>query len=145
MARKARLIRWQNKNDITLYFRGQKVFRSNDMRQIEMFEESFMNGYKKGEVEAAQLLKGSPVHPVEAQLTATSIEVFKAYAEDADNWSGTPLVGGNVGGSKEERGNLTQLKKAGLIQTDVDEGCTWVIFTPLGVEYAASLGITIRN
>lgn len=82
-------------------------------------------------------------HPASINLTKTSLDLFVAYAEDADNWSGMPLVGGNVGGSKEERGNLTQLKKAGLITTFVDEGCTWIIFTDMGVEYAAALGITI--
>ena len=82
-------------------------------------------------------------HPASINLTKTSLDLFVAYAEDADNWSGIPLVGGNVGGNKEERGNLTQLKKAGLITTFVDEGCTWIIFTDMGVEYAAALGITI--
>lgn len=82
-------------------------------------------------------------HPASINLTKTSLDVFVAYAEDADNWSGMPLVGGNVGGSKEERGNLTQLKKAGLIETTYEEGHTWIIFTDMGVEYAAALGITI--
>lgn len=84
-------------------------------------------------------------HPASINLTTKSIDLFVAYAEDAGNWSGTPLVGGNVGGSKEDRGNLTQLKKAGLIETDYDEGCTWLYFTDMGVEYAAALGITINR
>ena len=29
-------------------------------------------------------------------ITARSLEVFLEYAKDADNWSGAPLVGGNV-------------------------------------------------
>ena len=74
-------------------------------------------------------------------ITERSKEVFVAYAEDAGNWSGSPLVGGNVGGSKEERGNLTQLKQAGLITTFVDEGDTWINFTDAGVAYAKELGI----
>ena len=78
------------------------------------------------------------------QITDRSKELFIAYAEDADNWSGTPLVGGNVGGSKEDRGNLTQLKRAGLITTFNDgEGCNWIEFTGAGVKYAAELGIKI--
>lgn len=40
-------------------------------------------------------------------ITAASLEVFKAYAADAPNWSGTPLIGGNVGGGKAERGKPT--------------------------------------
>lgn len=78
------------------------------------------------------------------QITDRSKELFIAYAEDADNWGGTPLVGGNVGGSKEDRGNLTQLKLADLLTTfDDGEGCIWIEFTPKGLEYAAALGIKI--
>lgn len=76
-------------------------------------------------------------------ITTQSLKVFLAYAEDAGNWSGVPLVGGNVGGSKEERGNLTQLKRAGLIETDVDEGCTWLYFTDAGKALAATHGIEL--
>lgn len=79
------------------------------------------------------------------QITEASKNLFEAYAKDAGNWSGTPLVGGNVGGSKEDRGNLTQLKVAGLITTFRDEGCTWISFTDLGREYATSLGIEIHG
>ena len=75
------------------------------------------------------------------QITDESKRVFLAYANDANNWNGNPLVGGNVGGSKEERGNLTQLKKAGLIETQEDEGNTWLYFTLKGQEYARSLGV----
>ncbi len=77
-------------------------------------------------------------------ITYTSFEVFMAYAKDAGNWSGMPLVGGNVGGSKQERGNLTQLKKTGLIQTSVEEGNTWIIFTERGREFAAEMGVEIH-
>ena len=78
-----------------------------------------------------------------AAITEASKAVFVAYAKDAGNWSGTPLVGGNVGGGKEERGNLTQLKKAGLITTFVSEGSTWIDFTAAGKEFATTLGIKI--
>ena len=76
-------------------------------------------------------------------ITETSLEVFLAYAADADNWNGTPLVGGNVGGDKAERGNLTQLKKAGLITTDIEEGHTWLFFTDAGKALAAEHGIKL--
>ena len=78
-------------------------------------------------------------------ITDESKRVFEMYARDAGNWSGTPLVGGNVGGSKEERGNLTHLKRLGLIFTEVDEGNVWIYFTSKGVEYAKSLGINISQ
>jgi hypothetical protein len=75
------------------------------------------------------------------KITETSRQVFIDYAEDAGNWTGNPLVGGNVGGTKEERGNLTQLKRAGLITTQTDEGFTWVFFTEDGERYANDLNI----
>jgi hypothetical protein len=77
------------------------------------------------------------------EITEQSHNVFIAYAEDAGNWNGTPLVGGNVGGSKEERGNITQLKKAGLITTSTESGDTWISFTESGKAYAAEHGVTI--
>lgn len=76
-------------------------------------------------------------------VTPQSMKVFLAYAEDAPNWSGTPLVGGNVGGGKEERGNLTQLKRAGLIITSHDEGETWIYFTEAGKALAAEHGFDV--
>jgi hypothetical protein len=79
----------------------------------------------------------------EIGITETSLKVFTAYAKDAGNWSGQPLIGGNVGGSKEERGNLTQLKKAGLITTFRSDGLDWMSFTDKGKELAASMGINI--
>jgi len=81
----------------------------------------------------------------ELGITYTSFEVFMAYAKDAGNWSGTPCVGGNVGGSKAERGNLTQLKKAGLIQTFVSDRNTFVEFTKEGIAFALIMGVEIRN
>ena len=78
-------------------------------------------------------------------LTETSLQLFLAYAKDAGNWSGTPLVGGNVGGSKEERGNLTQLKRAGLVETFKDDGQTWLSFTEAGRVLAAQHGISAKS
>ncbi len=77
-------------------------------------------------------------------ITPESQRVFEAYARDAVNWNGSPLVGGNVGGSREERGNLTQLKRAGLITTENNGIDLWVEFTELGREYAAEMGIELR-
>jgi hypothetical protein len=78
-----------------------------------------------------------------APITERSLSVFLAYAEDAPNWSGVPLVGGNVGGSKEERGNLTQLKRAGLIETDTDGDHTWIYFTDAGKALARQHGFEV--
>ncbi len=75
-------------------------------------------------------------------LTEASRDLFIALVKDAGNWSGMPLWGGNVGGSKEDRGNLTDLKRKGLVRTQHDEGNEWVTFTDLGREFASSLGLT---
>jgi hypothetical protein len=77
-------------------------------------------------------------------LTEASLALFTAYAKDAGNWGGTPMVGGNVGGSKQDAGNLTDLKKKGLVTTFDSDGCEWVSFTPAGVEFAANLGVAVR-
>jgi hypothetical protein len=79
------------------------------------------------------------------KITETSKQVFIDYAKDACQWTGNPLVGGNVGGTKEERGNLTQLKRAGLITTQTDEGFTWLFFTEAGERYANDLNIHLGN
>lgn len=78
-------------------------------------------------------------------ITEQSKAVFLAYAKDAANWNGTPMVGGNVGGSKAERGNLTQLKQAGLITTWVEDGDTWLGFTSEGKRFAMSFGVEIQE
>lgn len=78
------------------------------------------------------------------QITERSKALFLDYAKDAGNWSGTPLVGGNVGTEKEDQGNLTQLKQAGLLTTfDGDRREMWIEFTPAGREFAKENGVTI--
>jgi hypothetical protein len=77
-------------------------------------------------------------------ITYTSFEVFLAYARDAGNWAGTPCIGGNVGGSPQERGNLTQLKKAGLIRTFNSDRCDFVEFTDAGRAFALEMGVPIN-
>ena len=79
-------------------------------------------------------------------ITEKSLALFLAYAKDAGNWNGNPLVGGNVGGSKEDRGNLTQLKQAGLLTTEKDwedRSLAWIYFTETGRALAAAHGVTI--
>ncbi|MFA5709359.1 hypothetical protein [Mycolicibacterium sp.] len=78
-----------------------------------------------------------------AEITARSLELFLDYARDAGNWGGTPLVGGNVGGSREDNGNLTQLKQAGLIQTSDDDGDVFIHFTAAGAALAAKHDIEL--
>jgi hypothetical protein len=76
-------------------------------------------------------------------LTERSLQLFLDYASDAGNWGGTPLIGGNVGGGREDTGNLTHLKKAGLITTAADGQAVFIYFTEAGRALAAEHGIEI--
>lgn len=73
------------------------------------------------------------------KITDTSLALFLDLANDAGNWSGTPLA--DV--TKEERGNLTQLKRAGLLVTYVDNGDPFAVFTQAGVKFAAEHDIDL--
>ncbi len=76
-------------------------------------------------------------------ITEQSKQLFIDLASDAGNWSGTPMLDGNVCIGQEGKGNLTQLKRAKLIKTFRDEGETWVSFTEAGQAYAKELGIDL--
>jgi len=82
-------------------------------------------------------------------ITDTSKALFVDFAQDAGNWNGMPLIGGNVmiKNAKADRGNLTQLKKAGLVETEYDsfERLTWLTFTEDGERYANELGIDLGS
>jgi len=67
--------------------------------------------------------------------------LFEAYVRDADNWGGNPLLGEGgtyktVLGYKEDRGLLTQLKRAGLVTTFNSDGCQFLAFTAAGAAKA---------
>ena len=72
-------------------------------------------------------------------LTPASEKLLIDYADDAGNWGGRPLVGGNVGGEPADKGNLTDLKIKGLVETDTDPtdrpDLAWLSFTPLGIKF----------
>ena len=79
-------------------------------------------------------------------ITEQSKALFLAYAKDAGNWNGMPLVGSvHVGNAREDRGNLTQLKRAGLVVTEKEPGYTWLMFTNEGIEFAAQNGIDLSK
>jgi hypothetical protein len=71
------------------------------------------------------------------ELTAESKALFCKLANDACNWVGNPMV--DV--TPANRGNLTDLKKKGLITTFTDEGIAWVTFTESGIVLAEQLGV----
>lgn len=68
----------------------------------------------------------------QVHITPKSLALFIMFADDAGNWSGTPLVSLTAA----QRGNLVQLKKAGLVRTFESDDQTWLAFTALGYELA---------
>jgi len=94
----------------------------------------------------AELTSATVRQDAAQQLTAGSKALFQAYAEDADNWSGNPLVGGNVEHTLENNGHLTHLKKLNLLTTFESDDLMWIVFTCAGIEYAkAAFGIYIEE
>lgn len=74
-------------------------------------------------------------------LTAESYNLLVSLVKDAPNWEGQPLV--DI--TKEQRGNLSDLKRRGILTTFKDEGCMFAIFTEIGIAFAAdNFGITIH-
>jgi len=69
-------------------------------------------------------------------ITERSREMFRWYAKDAGNWGGTPYLTGNRIFTREDRGSLTQLKKAGLLTTCRDEFGEYITFTQAGRDFA---------
>lgn len=75
-------------------------------------------------------------------LTEASSQMFGQIVRDLGNWGGK--YSGNYDYEGERKGNLTDLKKKGLVITFRDSdapGCTFVQITELGVEYAKSIGM----
>jgi hypothetical protein len=75
---------------------------------------------------------------------ADAISLFIAYAKDAANWNGTPLLGGNIELGTAESMQMVYLLHHDLITTFNDDGHVWVAFTESGKRLAAEMGITIN-
>ena len=85
--------------------------------------------------------KGEPMNANEINLPPASLETFLEYANDAANWSFSPLVStGNVHCTKAMRGNLADLVKKGLIEIEGERGDEYVWFTDAGIELALAHG-----
>ena len=78
-------------------------------------------------------------------LTAKSEALFLLYARNAGNWGGSPLWDEQGIATKSDLGNLTDLKKKGLLDTDEDDGRgdIFIHFTADGIALAAEHGIEI--
>ncbi len=72
-------------------------------------------------------------------LSPASLALFVELAKSAGDWGGQPLFEG----SDSERGNLTDLKKKGLVTTFEDRGDSFIIFTEAGTALAADKGISL--
>lgn len=57
-------------------------------------------------------------------LTQASLNLLLNLVADSGNWSNNTMI--DI--TSEERGNLTQLKKSGLLTTWTDEGIQWCNF-----------------
>ena len=72
-------------------------------------------------------------------LSPASLALFIELANKAGEWAGQPLFEG----SDAERGNLTDLKKKGLVTTYEDRGDSFIIFTDAGDALALENGISL--
>ena len=68
-------------------------------------------------------------------LTPLSAALFRELVRSAPDWNGNPLFEGD----KTERGNLTDLKKLGLVTTFAEDHCTFVSFTETGEALAKEI------
>lgn len=80
-------------------------------------------------------------YDVTAGLTPDSLALFDSLCKDSGNWNGFPLV--TV--TKETRGNLTQLKKAKLLETVREDKAVFAMFTDAGKQLATERGNPIEG
>lgn len=92
--------------------------------------------YRAEVARRAALAAPVPAAPASG-LTAASEALFRTLVDDAGNWSGTP----EVCVTAAQKGNLTDLKRAGLLTTQMDRGVSFAYFTPAGAELAKALGL----
>lgn len=76
-------------------------------------------------------------------LSEGSLDLFKKFAYWAEWFSGNPWVEDLT---KEQLGNLTDLKRKGLLTTqDYAPGESYVVFTEAGKALVAELGFATDN
>ena len=76
-----------------------------------------------------------------SSLSPASLALFTELAKDNTNWNGQPMI--NI--AANQRWNLTDLKKRGLLTTFKDEGVAFAIFTDAGKALAKELGYEIHE
>jgi hypothetical protein len=75
----------------------------------------------------------------QATITEASAKLFEAIIKDAGNWGGTPPCYNHI--NKQTRGNLTQLKRAGLVSTFDSDGDEWIYIEDAGKAEALRRGL----
>lgn len=86
--------------------------------------------------EGAPEVEARPKSKVVPSITEESHGLFLGLFDDVGNWSGTPLA--DV--TKEQRGNLTDLKRKKLITTFNYDGDPFATITTKGLAYAKEQG-----
>jgi hypothetical protein len=77
-------------------------------------------------------------------LSEKCLSLFIAYAQDAGNWDGLPVIGGNINSTLENNGYLGDLVKKGYIETEWFESGQFIRFTNKGKELAEENGISSK-
>jgi hypothetical protein len=73
-------------------------------------------------------------------LTEDSAKLFTAVVKDLMNWGDTTPCFNHL--TAQTRGNLTDLKKRGLVTTFKSDGEEWIELTPAGVAHAMEIGLS---
>jgi hypothetical protein len=72
-------------------------------------------------------------------MTDETAKLFRSIVEDLPNWTGTTPCFNHLNAAR--RGNLTDLKKLGLVTTFRSDGDDWIELTPAGEDRARELGL----
>lgn len=81
---------------------------------------------------------------IHTELTPDSLKLFHYLADEKSRFGDDPYLEDLRTMSQADNGNITDLKKRGLIRVDeMTYGKHLVVFTPEGTKLAVSLGIDI--
>jgi hypothetical protein len=72
-------------------------------------------------------------------FTAASAKLFRDIVTDLPNWTGVTPCFNHI--TSALRGNLTDLKKRGLVTTFRSDGDEWIELTAAGEKHAHALGL----
>ena len=111
--------------------KGTEVARTRSLPEMKDAIYALMNGQQATVDEATDLPKWAVT--------------FLAYAEDADNWSGTPWVNiGNIEATKAMKDHLRYAQKRNLLALNKEDGQQYIVFTEKGAAFAREHGISVE-